>query len=113
LFTVLCADELIPLSELPKHIPPSRNGKRRHKSSVYRYAKRGVRGIKLEVRQLPDGLYTTMLAWERFIGRLTAARCGSSVGTSPPPRTQTKRQSAVEKEIEAVRASLRQKKGGQ
>jgi len=106
------AYELIPLSQLAKHIPPARDGKQRHKSSVYRYALRGVRGIKLKTTQLPDGLYTTLRDWKRFVRKLTAARCGASAGTPlMPTRARTHQQNAIEHEIETVRAGLRSGKG--
>jgi hypothetical protein len=97
---------LIRLSEMPRYIPAGRNGKKRHASSVYRYVFKGVRGIKLEAWRLPDGWYSSRDAWARFVERLTVA----GRGTPPSPRARcaapARRQSAVEAEIEAVRASI-------
>ena len=100
-------DELIPLSQLVKYIPPSARGRRRHASTVYRYALRGVRGFRLETQQLPDGRYTTLGAWDRFVERLSA---GQVMGSGPAPAERGKKQSAVEAEIERVRATIRASK---
>ncbi len=98
------------LSELPKHIPPGRDGKRRHTSTIYRYVFRGVRGIRLEAWRLPDGWYSSPSAWARFVERLTAAlRAAPALPRNLPTRSSTNRQSAVEAEIEAVRASIGRK----
>lgn len=101
-------EELISLSQLSKHLPPSRNGKRRHVSSVYRYALRGSRGIRLETKQLPDGLYTSLDAWDRFVQKLTAARLGfAAPPEAPDSAPPVRRHRSVSAEIERVRASLR------
>jgi hypothetical protein len=98
---------LFRLSALPKYIPPGRNGKRRHASAAYRYAKHGVRGIRLKTWSLPDGLYTTLGAWEEFVLALTAARDPDiAKPLSVPPRSQEARHRAVEAEIERVRESI-------
>jgi hypothetical protein len=98
--------------ELTKLIPPGPRGKRRHVATIYRYIMKGVRGIRLEAEQLPDGLYTSVEAWHRFVQGLTVARFP---GTIPPTgtanRAEGKKQWAVEAEIEAVRATLRRKGG--
>jgi hypothetical protein len=103
----------IPLSKLSKFIPPGRKGKRRHAATIYRYAQRGVRGIRLLTMQLPDGLYTTLAWWHEFVDQLTAALGRPQVGPQEQaPRANSQRQNTVEKEISEVRASLRSKNGG-
>jgi len=100
----------IPLSKLGKYIPPGRNGKRRHASTIYRYVKRGARGVKLRCMKFPDGFYTTLAWWHDFVQGLTAAHCEAQATVpEPSPRAKDKAQSAVEKEIDAVRATLRKK----
>ncbi|MBI2808657.1 MAG: hypothetical protein HYX68_27020 [Planctomycetes bacterium] len=97
---------LIRLADMPNHVPPGRNGKKRHKTTIFRYATRGVAGVRLEVWRLPDGWYSSREAWDRFVEQLTAAR---RTGPSTPrvlSPTAAKRQNSVEAEIEAVRASI-------
>jgi hypothetical protein len=73
---------------------------------------RGVRGIRLEFEQHPEGRRTSLEAYQRFVERLTAACQAGARVAAVPSRTQDKRQTAVEREIEEVRASLRRKKEG-
>jgi hypothetical protein len=97
---------LFRLSELPKYIPNGRTGRPRHVTTVYRYALRGVRGIRLRTVRLPDGLYTTFEAWNQFVRELTASdepplmpsECGS---------TRAKRHQAVEAEIRRLSRQIR------
>jgi hypothetical protein len=100
----------IPLSKLNRHVEPGPSGKRRHVSTLYRYATRGVLGIRLKTWRFPDGIRTTIPAWYEFIERLTAAVSRhADEQTVTAPRSSTKRQSLVEAEIEEVRASLGRK----
>jgi hypothetical protein len=100
----------IPLSKLNRYVEPGPTGRRRHPSTFYRYATRGVRGIRLRTWRFPDGLYTTLLAWYDFIERLTAAvNCHADEKKVRADRASTKRQGMVEAEIEEVRASIGRK----
>ncbi|MHB1422840.1 MAG: DUF1580 domain-containing protein [Gemmataceae bacterium] len=100
----------IPLSKLNRYVEPGSRGKRRHPSCFYRYAKRGVRGIRLRTWQFPDGVYTTLSAWYAFIEELSSVkRPRPGMSPSASPRASAKRQSSVEAEIEALRGSLGRK----
>jgi hypothetical protein len=101
----------IKLTQFSKYAPPGRGGKPRHASAFFRYAKSGIRKIKLRVEQHPDGLYTCLEWWEQFIRELTASRCGSQKQPANH-RTNGNRQTSIEAEIEQVRKTLRGKKGG-
>lgn len=103
----------IPLSRLPDFLPPNRNGKKRHRSAVYRWAKDGVRGVRLQCWQLPDGLYTTLEAVNAFYQQLTAKSQPTVRPLTQGDTAKAKRQADVESEIAAVRATLRTTKGGQ
>lgn len=97
---------LIRLSDMPKHVPAGRNGKKRHTSTIYRYVFRGVAGVRLEAWRLPDGWYSSREAWARFVERITVACRGTPQPTRVQSSAPAKRQSSVEAEIEAVRASI-------
>jgi hypothetical protein len=100
-------ETLLRLSELPKYIPRGRTGQLRHVSTVYRYALRGVRGVRLRTVRLPDGLYTTFEAWNQFVRELTATNePRPTVSTSVPP-SQAKRHQAVEAEIQRLSKAIR------
>jgi hypothetical protein len=63
--------EFIPLAELPKHLPPGRNGKRLHKSVPFRWATNGLRGVRLPFVQV-GGRRCTTLPWvNEFFVQLT------------------------------------------
>ena len=59
------------LSDVPRHLPPGRAGKRLHCSTVFRWAQRGLRGIKLESIRIGGALHTSEQALQRFSERLT------------------------------------------
>lgn len=59
-------EQLIPLRDAPKHLPPRPNGKRLHISVFYRWITRGVRGILLESIRIGGTTYTSLEALQRF-----------------------------------------------
>lgn len=65
-------ETLVPLSEVPKMLPLRPNGKRVHISACYRWAGRGVHGIKLEVIRIGGSTYTSREALARFAAALSA-----------------------------------------
>lgn len=85
-----CSDlgELIPLHEVPRLLP-KRRGKRVHLSTVYRWARPGVRGVRLEVTQVGAQRCTSRDALSRFFARLA--------GEPQAQRTPAKRQRAIER----------------
>ncbi|MBE7462886.1 MAG: DUF1580 domain-containing protein [Planctomycetes bacterium] len=58
-------EELITLNEATKRLPPL-DGRRLHVATLHRWARRGVRGIKLEVRALGGRYCTSIEALDRF-----------------------------------------------
>ena len=68
--------EYIPLSEVPERLPFRRRGKRVHKSTVWRWASRGVRGHKLKTWRVGGTTCTTQAAIDEFIS-LTSERTPS------------------------------------
>jgi hypothetical protein len=69
-------ENLIPLREAPRHIPPRPNGKRLHISAIYRWVQHGVRGVQLEAVSVGGTTYTSLEALQRFADRVTEARTG-------------------------------------
>ena len=106
------SDEFIPLSQLAKYIPFGRNGRKRHVSSIYRYAKRGVRGIRLLTWHLPDGQYTTLAAWKEFVEKLSSASQPNPLPQSDSIDTISTQQKSVEAAIDIVRRSIRHGRDG-
>jgi hypothetical protein len=95
----LTAETPIPLQDACRLIPPARNGKRCHLSTVLRWILAGARGpsgerVRLEAVRLGDRWLTSREALQRFSERLTP--CLDSPA-SPPPRTPTQRRRASER----------------
>ncbi len=67
-------EDLIPLRDAPRHLPSRANGKRLHVSAIYRWAKHGVKGVRLETVCIGGTTYTSAKALQRFADQLTARR---------------------------------------
>lgn len=83
----LSHETFLTLQQAAKRLPG-----RRHISSVFRYAHKGVRGIRLETIVVGGRRYTSVEALDRFIIATTAAADGKPA----PARTAKHRQRAVE-----------------
>jgi hypothetical protein len=95
-------DNLIPLSQVPRLFPPRANGKTVHISAVYRWAQRGVRGVRLETLKVGGTSYTSMDAVQRFAEELTRASRPTSgeLNEPAPSRAHAVRSSASRLEFE-------------
>jgi uncharacterized protein DUF1580 len=93
-------ENLISLADVPGHLPDRRGGKRPHVSCIYRWAQRGLRGVRLEVLQCGGTKVTSLEALQRFFERLSAV----TAGETPAARSSTQRQRAADhagKELES------------
>lgn len=66
-------ENLVPLRDVPRCLPPRPSGKRLHISAVYRWTLRGVKGIRLETVKIGGTTYTSREAIQRFSERLSGA----------------------------------------
>ena len=78
-------ESLIPLREVPQHLPPRPTGRRLHVSAVYRWVLRGVRGVCLEATKIGGTTYTSKEALQRFADQLSAARSALAVALPTAP----------------------------
>jgi hypothetical protein len=90
----------IPLAEAAKYVPPARQGKKTHLSTLLRWILTGVRTrsgeiVRLEALRLGNRWMTSREAIQRFAERLTPRIEGAS--TPIPPRTTGQRQRAAER----------------
>jgi hypothetical protein len=76
------SDDLITLREAAALLPRRRGRKRPHFSTLWRWALRGVRGVKLETVSVGDTLCTSPAALEEFLRRVTEAR---GIAVEPTP----------------------------
>jgi hypothetical protein len=77
-------EELLTLAMASRQslLPKRRNGKRPHVATLYRWAQRGVRGVRLETIRVGGTLCTTVSAIQRFCDAL------SRTTDFPPPPVQ-------------------------
>jgi hypothetical protein len=78
----LRSENVLSLTEATEHLPHRRGGRAVHVATLYRWAQRGVRGIRLEVLQCGGTKVTSLEALQRFFERLSAASAGD-----PQPMT--------------------------
>lgn len=92
----------IPLGQVPKMVswlPCRRQGKRLHISTVFRWALRGVRGVRLETIRIGGTLCTSEEALVRFFQHLS--------GDGPaPPATPARTSRARRREIARAQRDL-------
>lgn len=94
-------ETLISLNEAAARLPSSRAGKRIHVSSVYRWAGRGVRGVRLETVSIGGATKTSVQALQRFADRLSAARSTSDPEPSPgDPKPLPATDAAIDQRLE-------------
>jgi hypothetical protein len=71
--SILISEETtLRLADVPKHVPTRRAGKKLHVATAFRWAKTGVRGVKLETIRIGGTLCTSVEALQRFFERLSA-----------------------------------------
>jgi hypothetical protein len=88
-------EQLLPLNEVPKFLPPRGNGKRVHISAIYRWAQRGIRGTRLEVIRVGGTTYTSREALQRFASP-------PGVQTQPAPIESRARQKQIDQAIKSL-----------
>lgn len=78
------------LTEATHHLPRRRKGKRPAVSTLFRWAQKGVRGIRLETLQVGGTKCTSIEALQRFFEALTY------IDSPPPLRSLSQRRRAAE-----------------
>jgi hypothetical protein len=86
------------------HDVPGRGGKPIHPGSMERWARVGVRGVRLEVALVGGQLCSSKESIARFIERVTAARIGRGDPAPRLSRTARQRQRDHERDDKKLRA---------
>ncbi len=94
-------ETVITFAEAARSLPPL-NGRHVHTSTLWRWARRGCRGVKLEVRRLGGRFVTSIEALDRFGEALAAIDLPQRA--EPPSKSPTDRQR--EKSIEQAEKVL-------
>ena len=96
-------EDCFPIAELPSRLP-RRRGKKIAHSTAWRWAMKGVRGVRLETRRLGGTLYTSMEALERFSRTLAETDHKGNPRPTRSPKRPTAR--ARKREIERAWRTL-------
>lgn len=67
----LKSETIVSFSEASNHLPRRRASKRPHPATLYRWASKGLHGIKLETIQVGGTLCTSIEALQRFFDSLS------------------------------------------
>ncbi len=103
---MLTDERVVTFTEAAKLLPKM-NGKRPHASSVWRWARKGVQGVRLESRRVGGRFVTSVEALERFTERLAAIDLPDRSEPPSKPRTTRARALAVERaEAECAAAGI-------
>ena len=97
--------DLFPLRETPKHVPPV-NGRRVSQTTCWRWAIKGVQGTKLQAIRIGRIWYTKREWLEQFgaeLARKSIEELNPPTAPSSKPRTRTA--ARRERDIEAARDS--------
>ncbi len=87
-------EQLISLREAPAVLPRVRRGRKLHRATLYRWAKDGRNGVRLETLQVGGTLCTSVEALQRFFRALTPL-AGGVAGPAVRPAASTERTAAV------------------
>jgi len=75
-------EQTITLSQAARLLPRLRGDRTVHVSTLYRWIKRGIRGVRLEAAKIGRTSVTSREAIQRFVDRITAAP--SAAEPAPP-----------------------------
>ncbi len=76
-------ETLLSLADAAAAVPRRRAGRKCHIATVYRWAQRGVRGIRLETIQVGGTRCTSKQAMQRFFEALTVQSAAPSAPSIP------------------------------
>jgi len=94
----LSTEQIVTLAAATELLPSLRAGSRPHICTLYRWAQRGIRGVRLETARLGGTIVTSIEAIQRF-----TENCTGDTGTKSVPAARTeKRVGRAEAECEAL-----------
>jgi len=99
----LRSEQLLRLSEVPTNLPKRPNGNRLHISAVYRWAQRGVGGVKLETVKIGGTTYTSLEAIQRFADARSNTTDNQGASEQQPKQRRRKQERARRRVEETLR----------
>lgn len=107
---MLYDEDLLTFSEAAKNLPTI-DGRRAHASTIWRWARKGIQGVKLETLRVGGRFVTSAEALERFSRKLAELPPGAA-SSSSTRRVATRPRSATQRQHEIERANEYLKKEG-
>ncbi|HYW80087.1 MAG TPA: DUF1580 domain-containing protein [Thermoguttaceae bacterium] len=92
----IASETVVTLTNATDHLPVRRAGKQPHPSTIFRWAQRGCKGIRLESIQVGGTKCTSVEALQRFFDRLTNPY---TPATAPTSKTRQKAIADAEREL--------------
>jgi hypothetical protein len=99
---VVAIETTLPLAEVPRHVPSRRGGKRLHQATAFRWAKVGVRGVRLETIRVGGTLCTSVEALQRFFERLSATDTDEPTPTIRTPAARQRAHERADRELDQL-----------
>jgi hypothetical protein len=94
------ADDLMPLSQAAKSLPPLRNGRPVSPATLWRWKSRGLNGVQLQIVRLGGTACTTKTALREFFAAVEAAR--NPPAPEPEPSPQPSRSTSAAEELASL-----------
>jgi hypothetical protein len=95
-------DSLLSMKQAAKLVPSRRSGRPCSSATLWRWAMRGVRGIRLESLCVGGSLMTSAEALEDFFRRLAEARYGPEPSSQPTIRERNRANDLAAMELKAM-----------
>jgi len=92
-------ENLISLTDAAKKLPRRRSGKRPHIATLYRWAQRGLHGVRLETLQAGGSRCTSVEALARFFAELGDRNSSESVTPRVSRRHQLERATRLARQM--------------
>ena len=100
-------EKVIPLNQVPDHLPRTPRGNPIHIASVYRWADAGVRGVILETIAIGGSRYTSVEAISRFVAATTEAMQTGAITPAKQAQLAMAREAQARKRSEKAEARLK------
>jgi hypothetical protein len=97
----LATEQVVSLGEATKRLPRRRAGKGVHLATMYRWAMRGCRGVKLETLRVGGTLCTSLEALQRF-----CERCSDPSAAAPTTTSKSRKREIASAERELTEAGI-------
>ena len=107
----LGAEEVLSLADAARSLP-SVHGRRIHPSTLWRWARKGIRGVRLDYVRLGRSIVTTRAALADFARRLAAADAVPGTAAAPPQRPARRPRSEARRAEDISRAEARLRQAG-